>query len=293
MTKEEAIKIVRENMHLSYDKGNVFEALKTLVPELAEWSENERIRKWLYDYIHNCPNESFEFYGGVGKQAVLAYLEKLGEQKYLYYDQGFVEGMRQSKSLANAEIIVSPPKMTNKISVSEELYEHIRETCACIDDAMSSKSLVDITDYLEMADKSAQAAFDMLEKQQTAEWSEEDETRLTNILIMLKEYLIHHYSKDDIDKSVDWLENRVKFLRPQPKQEWSEEDKGLLVKCISALQNSGNWFLADKLSSLCPQPSWKPTEEQLEAAQYVSQFDYGGHKAALESLYEQLKKLQS
>ena len=41
MTKEEAIKIVRENMHLSYDKGNIFEALKTLVPELAEWSESE------------------------------------------------------------------------------------------------------------------------------------------------------------------------------------------------------------------------------------------------------------
>ena len=46
------------------------------------------------------------------------------------------------------------------------------------------------------------------------EWSEEDETRLTNILIMLKEYAIHHYSKDDVNKSVDWLENRFKSLRP-------------------------------------------------------------------------------
>lgn len=59
------------------------------------------------------------------------------------------------------------------------------------------------------------------------EWSEEDETRLTNILIMLKEYVIHHYSKDDVYKSVDWLENRVKFLRSQPKQEWSEEDENI------------------------------------------------------------------
>ncbi len=241
MTKEEAIKIVRENMHLSYDKGNIFEALKTLVPELAEWSESEddRIRNGIIKFIDEQYPEAWKD----KKDKMIAYLEKLGEQKYLYYDQGFVEGMRQSELLANAEITVSPPRITNKISVSEELYEHIRETCACIDDAMSSKSLVDITDYLEMADKSAQAAFDMLEKQQTAEWS--------------------------------------------------EEDKGLLLECISALQNSGNWFLADKLSSLCPQPSWKPTEEQLEAAQYVSQFDYGGHKAALESLYEQLKKLQS
>ena len=47
-----------------------------------------------------------------------------------------------------------------------------------------------------------------------AELSEEDETCLTNILIMLKEYAIHHYSKDDVNKSVDWLENKFKSLRP-------------------------------------------------------------------------------
>lgn len=40
-----------------------------------------------------------------------------------------------------------------------------------------------------------------------------------------------------------------------------------------------------------PKPSWKPSEEQLDAARYVSQFDYGGHRAALVSLYEQLKQL--
>lgn len=50
-------------------------------------------------------------------------------------------------------------------------------------------------------------------EQKSAEWSEEDETRFTNILIMLKEYAIHHYSKDDVNKSVDWLENRFKSLR--------------------------------------------------------------------------------
>lgn len=55
------------------------------------------------------------------------------------------------------------------------------------------------------------------QEQKPLEWSEEDETCLTNTLIMLKEYAIHHYSKDDVNKSVNWLENRVKSLRPQPK----------------------------------------------------------------------------
>ena len=71
-----------------------------------------------------------------------------------------------------------------------------------------------------------------------AEWSEEDETRLTNTLIMLKEYAIHHYSKEDVEKSVDWLENRVKSLRPQPKPAWSEEDKEWLSEVYFAIDHS-------------------------------------------------------
>lgn len=40
------------------------------------------------------------------------------------------------------------------------------------------------------------------------------------------------------------------------------------------------------------QKKWKPSEEQMEALHYVTNFDYGGHKATLVSLYEQLKKLK-
>lgn len=92
MTREEALEIIRKNM--PSDKSlPVYEAIQTLIPELAESEdEDERIRKWLYDYIYNCPNESFEFYGGVGKKAVLAYLEKQKELfesgRGLYYYDG-------------------------------------------------------------------------------------------------------------------------------------------------------------------------------------------------------------
>ena len=42
-----------------------------------EWSEeDERIRKWLHDYIGNAPNDNFDFYGGMSKAEVLAWLEK-------------------------------------------------------------------------------------------------------------------------------------------------------------------------------------------------------------------------
>ena len=79
MTREEALKVANEmSQWLKTDREK--EALAVLVPELAE-SEDERIRKWLYDYISNCPNDNFTFYGGVGKDAVLNYLEKQKEQK--------------------------------------------------------------------------------------------------------------------------------------------------------------------------------------------------------------------
>jgi len=76
MTREEAIRILSERYSSALFSERT--ALETLIPELKE-SEEEKARKWIYDYIHNCPNESFEFYGGVGKDAVLNYIEK---QKY-------------------------------------------------------------------------------------------------------------------------------------------------------------------------------------------------------------------
>lgn len=50
----------------------------------------------------------------------------------------------------------------------------------------------------------------------------------------------------------------------EPAAEWSEEEKGILLECVSVLQNIGHWALADKLFSLRPQSHWKPSEEQME-----------------------------
>lgn len=131
--------------------------------------------------------------------------------------------------------------------------------------------------------------YGLQKEQKSAEWSEEDETRLTNILIMLQEYVIHHYSKDDVDKSVDWLKNKVKFLRPQKpdasklenfdpvdvlnriktewpmawekvvgKQEWDEFDEDCLKRAIWYVENPAPSVVKDTnlalwLKSLRPQ----------------------------------------
>lgn len=51
------------------------------------------------------------------------------------------------------------------------------------------------------------------ESRKSIEWSEEDKTRLANIIIMLKEGASHHFSEADISKSVDWLKSfKQKFI---------------------------------------------------------------------------------
>lgn len=98
--------------------------------------------------------------------------------------------------------------------------------------------------------------------------------------------------------------NPISSVQQKP-SEWSEEDERK-YQCIRSIlltdmdKKIGSWKYSEILEwyekrgigrYINSQPHWKPSEEQLEAAQYVSQFDYGGHKAALVSLYEQLKKL--
>lgn len=97
--------------------------------ELNE-SEDERIKKEIIAFITTTPKARNSH------KKWIAWLEKQGESKPI-----------------------------GKLQLNEELYEHIRNTCACIDDALSSETLADTKDYLSMAKHSAQSAFDMIEKQ--------------------------------------------------------------------------------------------------------------------------------
>ena len=97
------------------------------------------------------------------------------------------------------------------------------------------------------------------------------------------------------DEKIAWL----KSLRPQPKQEWNEEDElkrdnliGLIeeikrqpLKRLEDWDGYINW-----LKSL--RPSWKPSEEQVIALRWVlNNIPYNMHKEHICHLYEQLKEL--
>ena len=253
MTREEAIETIRRCCPRVGDSQCDFEtAMRELVPELAE-SEDERIRKWIYHYISNCPNENFEFYGGVGKDAVLVYLEKQKDaskaieaveriDKYIdghlanahdmkdsnpdkkYYRgwddalgkmagilQDVYSGEKQKEqnlgkyaeednlayrlnwvmqdyikagkdeeeqehrvkcyklfwdALEDSMFFEQKEQKPDKVSVSEELYEHVRNACACLDDMPEDHKY---SGYYKQAHYDLERALKMMEEEQKPE----------------------------------------------------------------------------------------------------------------------------
>ena len=130
----------------------------------------------------------------------------------------------------------------------------------------------------------------------------------------IRKWLIHYFTEvcDNVSEKekkgiLAWLEKQgeqksievrttgywnVQDIEQKP-AEWSEEDEKMLNDILMCGEHhcyldAGNiaW-----LKSLKDRYTWKPSEEQIDALHYVTNFDYGGHKATLVSLYEQLKKL--
>ena len=238
MDRKEAIEIVRKNYpHVGFSGSEFETALRELVPEFKEQPDPRHslieFIKWSCDRGCITPEQrkNVDFW--------IDYLEKQKEHK-----------------------------PAEKISVSEELYEHIRNTCACIDDAMSSDTMCDMTDYLEMANSSAQKAFDMVDKsvvKQPAEWSEEDERKYKVVLELINSWANGTIGgciiPPNTDRYINWFKSLPERFNLQLKQEWSEEDEKMidLIIAIFKVNHPNGHFKANKLDD--PNISVVYTEE--------------------------------
>ena len=86
-----------------------------------------------------------------------------------------------------------------------------------------------------------------VKEQKPAEWSEGDERTLTHIQSHLKYLIEHRFEIKDyntmedkmiLESEIEWLKNRFKSLRPQPKPSWSEEDEKMLDAMIDIVSGS-------------------------------------------------------
>ena len=250
----------------------VYEALQTLVPELAE-SEDERARKWLLDY-------AIEMIAGLESDISLS-----------NYD-----GIKGHDPEAEAELAQwqKARAYLEKQKDIEERWLEDREGCFWDGVAEGRKQ----------------------KEQKPAAWSEGDENMLWNIISIVGE------SKSiQADEMLDWLKSLPLNLKKKNEdvanlcsKEWSEEDERMRnqliydVEChkkeglISAKQNKATKTLYDGIEKCYDEkiswlkslrPSWKPSEEQMEALKRASMNEYLSAKQfdILISLYEQLKQL--
>ena len=140
----------------------------------------------------------------------------------------------------------------------------------------------------------------LVEPQKPAEWSKEDEQMLTGI-IERGSSQIPPTEPALRGEQMEWLMNRLKSLRPQPKQEWSEEEAiNEIMPILNDVAYQGAFgnpteermieFAKRILKSL--RPSWKPSKEQTGALLYVLEH-YAlltdGIRDRLQSLYDDLK----
>ncbi len=295
--------------------------VKLIFPELAK-SEDERIRKWLYDFIHNCPNETFEFYGGVGKDAVLNYLEKQKEQRQEWNEpQSEFKNINEAFEDGKKEVVAHPEKYglcecvpaewdeedeTHGAFILESLEDQIRFCKKDAEGAYRAKQIRTAQNWL----KSLPERFVL---QPNQEWSEEDEHRITDAIYFLESAKNHYADTSEIEKAIDWLNS----LRSQSKKELSMEkairwlddtfyfsdnssgrgrDCEITTHDFDSLEEMHDSFR--KAVIVDSEPFWKPTDEQIRTLDIViSDYRHACTKDSdkkaeiLKPLLEQLEKL--
>ena len=270
MTTEEKAKaydIIIQRVTELYETGTTLtrEQMEHLFPELRE-SEDEMIRKAiLAEYKERLELETIAYRNPECNKdmvsflkKVVAYLEKQKEQKPVDYDHEMWKNCEANFEGGKKEVIEHPEKYG---------------------------------------------------LQKAVEWSEEDEDRIEYIVgsleslkkyvrenvVMSEEYKEYMFRRLEQEKS--WL----KSLRLQPKQEWSEEDEnGMFSDIIVAIRAFYRCRREDLVNYVKFLRSWKPSEEQMRGLKFFLDFHRSQRNAgttnwreydAVESLYEQLKKL--
>ena len=146
------------------------------------------------------------------------------------------------------------------------------------------------------------------DKPKPTEWSEEDKDKLNRIYHLIGVAADEHAYSTTCrligDREAVELQDFLKALRPQPKLEWSEEDKYIFNKIMdwivivnptsSIFEKLPKEQFIARLESLCPKSHWKPSEEQMKALYCAIQtyrFQHNVKDKRLNSLYNDLQKL--
>ena len=291
--KKKRLVELRDSMK-SYGYMDGVEELEDIFPELKK-NEDERIRKWLYDYISNCPNNNFAFYGGVGKDAVLNYLEKQKPAEWSEEDEDTLgDAISAADILGNDESfnngnphlakafrvakdwLKSLPQRFN-LQPKNEWSEDYREEDLRTRFAFYTYKNEEDDDVLYLSnvfveETSRNKGFGtkiLMAAEKVAET-----LGATRISLKVKQdspanawYRKHGYGYIAFEGDYDWLEKTLEYMKPV-KSKWGEEDETMLETILSSYKYlSERWVRGEFRMDLgTPSPSEsaiKDSEEEL------------------------------
>ena len=256
----------------NYYPDNLF--LDTIFPELAE-SEDERIRKALLEMFNGMHSATFPL-RGISREQYIAWLEKQKEQKFTHHqideslqdavthqmeDDGdvddFVRKGIDDIALKYAELGARWQKEQKPIFRVGDTMRTWDEAKRGIKDGLPHIISINSTDYLcnnEAIRISEQGDYEFppMNREQPAEWSEEDKNMLNSIIATCQ-------------------------LAAQ------DRDSGPARHLLGMQERF--------LKSLRPQPHWKPSEKQMNALKHAYSMMGGQAGTDLANLYYDLKKL--
>ena len=227
------------------------EAIETLIPELRE-SEDEITRKRLINLIRELASATVPIMTG-------GYFIDGQDKRYIAY-------LEKQKE----------PHYTKRNALFDKCVEN------CDPEVMKEVS----NKVNEMLGK----------EQKPAEWSKKDNIGWDEAFACVTRAEKAAKNEEELQNAVTaekWLkEIKFKYYVHPVKQEWSEKDEEVRSLCIAIIQS---WIskedrdrCLDWLKSL--RPSWKPSEEQMEALLSCSSVGTLTHRKTLKSLYNDLKK---
>ena len=255
------------------NNSNLKAVLELIFPKLRE-SEDERIRKHLIEIVETYWGKTNE----PGKAADLAWLEKQKEHQN--------NSDAREKALGR-DLTFPQDKDKNLDEIAQDYVDGVKEYNPEPTWNLMQTAVCYGYHYCEQ------------KEQKPAEWSEEDEENFKWFDKFFRAESIMLDGRDIPQDKYLWF----KSLRPQPKHEWSEEDKTMINHIIEALPKWANGIITilpsqaeeyvKRLKSLRPSPSWRPTDEQMDALkELIDDANRAGWVTpGATELYEQLKML--
>ena len=261
---DEALEKAREYWETDNDNTLDIKAKGTmeyLFPELAE-SGDEIIKEELINYLkHRCNSTTLSG----EERACNKWIDWLEKQDSNLVENGYTNNKDVIKYAGNYSHAIWHKLMDNFKNIKDY---HIG--CNDVSDIVLN-AIINTYNWIEKQGE-----------QKSAEWSEEDETKIKSIITFLKSPSLCAMdgNKGIIDENIKYLKSLKDRVQPQPKQEWKQENREELTEFENAMMHIGSSFFgenagldpndtdtikeqAELLLELAPKTEWSEEDESM------------------------------